>query len=247
MTTGRRARDPALGRTILVVLMAAALSTPLLAAPRFFIARFQNHLSPHLQDADQAFVVGGGLIRRVDEASGPAPCCQGTRHYIATERADYLSLDWTYEVTFHTPANAPDEVLYIGFGEAVPDPLFYDEPRNSLNFRIHQGATGTEAAWIVHVAGHDFGFFSFTFIDGSGYLVDPAGGTWTARIRKIGRQATFEILGTDIALTIPDIIAVAPFLEQVPTRIFFGNALGNYTFSDMRVLPERPRGQKKWR
>ena len=225
--------------------MAAALSTPLLAAPRFFIARFQNHLSPQLQDADQAFLVGGGLIRRADEASGPAPCCQGTRHYIATDRADYLSLDWTYEVTFHAPADAPDELLFIGFGEAVPDPLFYDEPRNSLNFRIHQGATGTEARWIVHVAAHDVGFSaSPSSREAATSEIQPEVPR-TARIRKIGRQATFEILGTDIALTIPDIIAVAPFLEQVPTRIFFGNALGNYTFSDMRVLPERPRGQKK--
>jgi hypothetical protein len=29
----------------------------------------------------------------------------------------------------------------------------------------------------------------------------------------------------------------------VPTRIFFGNAFGNYPFSGMRVLPERPHGQ----
>jgi hypothetical protein len=246
MTTGRRRRDRVLGRTTLVVLVAGALSVPLFAAPRFFIARFQNHLSPHLQDADEAFVVEGGLIRRIDVAPNPAPCCQGTRHYLRTERSDYLTLDWTYEITFNAPANAPDELLFIGFGEAVPDPLFYEEPRNSVTFRIHQGLTGaSDPGWWVNVVAHDVGYFSFTYDRDAGYIGGPSGGTYTARIRKVDTRVTFEILGTDIAVTIPDIIAAAPFLNQVPTRIFFGNALGNYSFSDMRVLPERRHGPKK--
>ena len=73
MTIGRRARDPVLGRSILVVLIAAALSTPLLAAPRYLIARFQNHLSPHLQDADEAFVVGDSAVLPVPPAADPEP------------------------------------------------------------------------------------------------------------------------------------------------------------------------------
>jgi hypothetical protein len=59
------------------------------------------------------------------------------------------------------------------------------------------------------------------------------------RIRKIGPSVTFDVLGTEVAATIPNILEAAPFLSQVPTRIFFGNAFGNYSFSDMRVLPER--------
>lgn len=62
MITGKKTRNRVLGRTILVILVTAAYSASLLAAPRYFIARFQNRLSPHLEDLDQAFVVGDGLI-----------------------------------------------------------------------------------------------------------------------------------------------------------------------------------------
>ena len=65
------------------------------------------------------------------------------------------------------------------------------------------------------------------------------------RVRKIGRSVTFDIVGTAVSATIPDILEAAPFLSQVPTRIFFGNAFGNYSFSDMRVLPEPPHGRGK--
>ena len=81
-----------------------------------------------------------------------------------------------------------------------------------------------------------------------GAVRDPEGGAYVVRIRKIGPGVTLEILGTDVSATISDILEAAPFLSQVPTRIFFGNAFGDYPFSDMRVLPERPhgRGKGKW-
>jgi hypothetical protein len=40
-------------------------------------------------------------------------------------------------------------------------------------------------------------------------------------------------------VTIPDVSVAAPFLNTGPSHIFFGNALAVYSFSDMRVLPER--------
>ena len=168
-----------------------------------------------------------------------------TGHYITTERSDYLSLDWTYEITVHSPANATDEVLFVGFGEAVQDPLFYNEPQNSVYLAIHTFSQGASLGSDVRLSAHDVGMWSHTYLQFPGSFGGPQGSTYTVRMRKVGRSVTFEILGTDVAATIPDILAAAPFLSQVPTRIFFGNAFGNYTFSDMRVLPERPRGQKK--
>jgi hypothetical protein len=231
-----------LGRTILVVLLTAAYSGSLLAAPRYFIARFQNRLSPHLEDLDQAFVVGEGLIYRTLLHPTPSLCCSSDRHYIATERSDYLSLDWTYEITFHSPANATDEVLFVGFGQAVQDPLFYNEPQNSVYLAISQGVSlGSD----VRLSAHDVGMWSHTYLQFPGAVQDPQGGAYIVRIRKIGWSVTFEILGTDVAATIPDILQAAPFLSQVPTRLFFGNAFGNYSFSEMRLLPERPHGRCK--
>jgi hypothetical protein len=242
MFTGRKTRNRVLGRTILVVLLTAAYSGSLLAAPRYFIARFQNRLSPHLEDLDQAFVVGEGLIYRTLLHPTPSPCCSSDRHYITTERSDYLSLDWTFEITFHSPANATDEVLFVGFGQAVQDPLFYNEPQNSVYLAISQGVSlGSD----VRLSAHDVGMWSHTYLQFPGAVQDPQGGAYIVRIRKIGWSVTFEILGTDVAATIPDILQAAPFLGQVPTRLFFGNAFGNYSFSEMRLLPERPHGRCK--
>jgi hypothetical protein len=242
MFTGRKTRNRVLGRTILVVLLTAAYSGSLLAAPRYFIARFQNRLSPHLEDLDQAFVVGEGLIYRTLLHPTPSPCCSSDRHYITTERSDYLSLDWTFEITFHSPANATDEVLFVGFGQAVQDPLFYNEPQNSVYLAISQGVSlGSD----VRLSAHDVGMWSHTYLQFPGAVQDPQGGAYIVRIRKIGWSVTFEILGTDVAATIPDILQAAPFLSQVPTRLFFGNAFGNYSFSEMRLLPERPHGRCK--
>ena len=72
------------------------------------------------------------------------------------------------------------------------------------------------------------GNFHWTWIEtGAGVLdlTNPAGATWTARVRKSGHQVTFEILGTDVIAVIPDIDVAAPFLKNVPLRFFFGNAL----------------------
>ncbi len=242
MLTVRKTPDRMRGRTILVVLVTAVFSASLLAAPPYFVARSQNRLSPHLEDLDQAFVVAGGLISRTLLQPTPSPCCSSDRHYITTKRSDYLALDWTYEITFHAAANATDEVLFVGFGQAVQDPLFFNEPQNSVYLAISQGASlGSD----VRLSAHDVGMWSHTFLQFAGAVQDPQGGAYTVRIRKIGRSVTFEILGTDVAASIPDILEAAPFLSQVPTSIFFGNAFGNYSFSDMRVLPERPHGRGK--
>jgi hypothetical protein len=221
------------------VLLATVAGATLVGASPYVIARFERRLDPRLRDPDQGFVVQGGVIRRAGPQADPtAACCSSDRHYIVTARADYLSRDWTYEVSFTTPSQAPEEVVFIGLGEAVPDPLFYNEPRNSLYFAIAQGTTGYALGWRVNA--HDEGMWSLTYVTYGDHVGGPSGGVYTVRIRKVGASATFEVLGSDIAVTVPDIAAAAPFLAGVPVRLFFGNALSNYSFDDMRVLPEKP-------
>jgi len=240
MITGHSPRNRVLGPTILVLLVITVYSASLLAAPQYFIAHFHNRLSPALEDLDQAFVVGDGLISRALLQPTPTPCCSSDRHYITTKRSDYQSLDWTSEITFHSPANGPNEVLFVGFGQAIQDPLFYNEPQNSVYFAISQGVT---LGFDVRLSAHDVGMWSHTYLQFPGGIQNPQAGAYIVRIRKFGRSVTFEILGTDIVATIPDILEAAPFLSQVPTHIFFGNAFGNYSFSDMRVLPEHGHGR----
>ena len=113
----------------------------------------------------------------------------------------------------------------------------YNEPRNSLNFRIHQGVTAFNTGWDVDMVAHDIGSLHWTYSShGVGTLPGPDGGTFTAQIRKAGKQATFEILGTAVVATIPDIAGAAPFLSTTASRLFFGNASSAYTFDDPLVF-----------
>jgi hypothetical protein len=186
-----------------------------------------------LVDADGAFQIDSGGIRR----TGNEPGQSSNRHYMKTAQSDFVSSDWTCQITFHTPANAPDDIIFIGLGEAVPDSSFYNEPRNSLNFRIHQGTTGFGVGWDVDVMAHDVGYFHWTYSNqGVGSLPSAQGGTFTAQIRKTGSQTTFEILDTAIIVTVPDLRIAAPFLYTSASRIFFGNASGGYFFDDPLVV-----------
>ena len=228
------------GVAIITCILAGAL-TPTgnaSAESRYFVARFMDaKLSNQLEDADAGFQLGNGNIRRTGD-EGPQ---SANRHYVTTLRSDYASEDWSYEITFVSPPNAPDDILFIGVGEGVPDGEYFNEPQNSINFRIHQGEFAFFTGWRVDVAAHGVGYGVFTyFAEAVGYLPPgPDGGIFTARIRKTGTQATFEILDANppIVVTIPDIVAAAPFLGSSASRIFFGNASGAYAYGDMRVLP----------
>ena len=227
-------------RLMLVIVALAGAWTPFapaLAQSAFFVEPFMGaDIGVHLTDADSQFLLGKGYVHRAGN-EGPAST---NRHYITTVSHDYVSRDWTYDITFVSPASAPDDILFVGVGEAVPDPSYFNEPRNSLNFRVHQGLYGFSNGWRVDVAAHSVGYGVFTFIEmGVGYLppTAPDTGTFTARIRKSGNEITFQILGTPILVTVPDVHSYAPFLDDSNSRIFFGNASGEYLFAEMRVLP----------
>lgn len=227
-----------LSASAIVAGVVAGILTPRNAAADgpYFVARFNGaQLNVHVDDADAGYQSGNGVIRRTGD-EGPA---SANRHYVTTRRSDYASGDWMYEITFASPPDAPDDIIFIGVGEAVPDGEYFNEPQNSLNFRIHQGQFAFFTGWRVDVAAHGIGYGVFTyFAEAVGYLPPgPEGGIFTARIRKEGSQATFEILGTTIVVVIPDIHAAAPFLAPSPSRLFFGNASGVYSYDDMLVLP----------
>jgi hypothetical protein len=222
-----------------IVAVAAALLpfAPASAQSAYFVERFMGaKLGAHLVDADGQFDLRKGYVER----SGNEASASTNRHYITTVHADYIARDWTYDITVLSPATAPDDILFIGFGEATPDPTYFNEPRNSINFRIHQGATGFGNGWRVDVGAHSVGYAVFTYLEmGVGFLppMAPEGSTFTVRIRKSGNAMTFRILGTPIEVCIPDVRAYAPFLDETNSRVFFGNASGDYSFADMRVLP----------
>jgi hypothetical protein len=207
-----------------------------------------HHLKPrHFNDLDGAFVVERGVVRR----SGDEGIYSENRHYITTVRSDYLAFDWTYEVTFRSPTDGPSDILFIGIGSGRPDPSYFNEPANSLTFRIHQG-------WIdgrVDVAGHPTGPQFTYFAEAIGALPGHPGRSYsqyTARISKAGESLEFSICEfapkrtnspnstrrcePQFSHSISDISLAAPFLSIGNSYLFFGNGSGSYSYTKAKVF-----------
>ena len=202
----------------------------------YFIERCTGEkLSESLVDANGMFQFDSGSIRRIGNEASESR----NRQFITSARSDFLSANWTYEITFKAPLNAPDDILSIGFGEGVPDHSFYNEPKNSVYFHFHQGKTGWNNGWRVDIISHSTGYFVYPYkAEGIGYL--PPGskdGIFTARISKKGDVVTFSVPGTKITHTIKNISAAAPFLSPSNTRLFFGSSSSAYSYCCITSLP----------
>lgn len=153
-----------------------------------------------------------------------------SRQYLRTINADYLNKDFIFEVKF-TVNSVPFDIAFIGFGEAVVDPGYYNEPKNSATFRIHRGTSGVGR---VDVAVHTAGYEAFTYWALPGSLpATTLPAQYTARITKIGNRADFSISGGGGTITgsVADIAALAPFLTASNTRLFMGNNYGSMAYT----------------
>ena len=194
-------------------------------------------------DLDGAFVLANGGVRRSEHQG----IYTEDRHYLTTTQADYLASDWIYEVTVRSPTDGPPDILFIGIGSGRPDPTYFNEPANSLMFRIHQG-------WIdgrVDVAGHPTGpgpNFTY-FAEAIGSL--PADSSmefteFTARLTKVGNTIEFSICRPaadsgpcepQFSDEILDLSAAAPFLGSGDAYLFFGNGSASYAYTKATILP----------
>jgi hypothetical protein len=219
------------------------------AASLNIVDNFGGHqLKPrHFNDLDGAFVVERGVVRR----SGDEGIYSEDRHYITTIRSDYLAFDWTYEVTFRSPSDGPPDILFIGVGSGRPDPTYFNEPANSLTFRIHQG-------WIegrVDVAGHPTAPQFTYFAEAIGALLGHPGQPYSdyrARISKTGDSIEFSICELmpkrsqsrnsaqrcepQFSHSIADMTVAAPFLSVGNSYLFFGNGSGSYSYTKAKVV-----------
>ena len=193
-------------------------------------------------DLDGAFVMANGEARRSEHEG----IYTEDRHYLTSTRSDYLSSDWIYEVTVRSPSDGPPDILYIGIGSGRPDPTYFNEPANSLMFRIHQGWIGGRVDVAAHPTGPEFTYFA----EAIGTL--PAHSEtefteFTARIAKVGNTIEFsifnvctcpsdsEICGPGFFHEILDVSAAAPFLSSGNTYLFLGNGSGSYVFTDATI------------
>ena len=220
------------------------------SAQRFFVDEFEGEQlnAEHFNDLDGAFVVRNGEVRRTAYANDYTE----DRHYVTTTLADYLDHDWTLEVTVRSPNEGPPDILYIGIGSGRPDETYFNEPGQSVLFRIHQGWIDGRVDVAAPTSGGEFNFFA----ESIGSLTGEAGeqfNRFTARITKIGNSIRFRICenpsqGTapwtvcerEFSREIDDLAAVAPFLGNGNSFLFFGNGSASYSYERVALYEVSP-------
>jgi hypothetical protein len=151
------------------------------------------------------------------------------RKYVRTSSADFNTGDFVLDVVFSMGKD--DDIAYIGLGEGIPAAA-YEEPQNSVNFRVHP----------PHVIN---GEVMVSKVIGSGETIGLLSkyGTHCARIEKKGDTVTFSIdvdfdgkFSSDFSKTIPNIKEFAPFLVNGKSFFFFG---GGGTFEKVQLTRQR--------
>ncbi|HEY5915214.1 MAG TPA: Calx-beta domain-containing protein [Verrucomicrobiae bacterium] len=224
-----RTRDRFLLSVFLVAMALGGIrGSDALAATPFFEEHFDtNVLNPNLQDPDNAFIIEAGSIHRA-----------GTiweRHNVRTIDSDYMSRDFVAEVSL----SIDQDILFFGIGSGVPDCENFCEPFPSILMRMH--GIGGEAMGQIHA-----GVFPHSAFDpsvaSSFYFISTNGGFHRARITKQGATITFAFdenyrgaFVPDAAYALTNVLALAPWLNNTNSRIFFGAGNTVDIFDDLVV------------
>lgn len=227
-------------RRIVIALLSFVVSLRLVATCQavemeaFFHEDFNSGLNPNLFGYEN-FTLDNGVIRSNGLISD-----HNDRRYIRTVVSDYNTRDFRYDLTFTTTLMNEVSINYMGIGRGnrrTDQSFGYNEPWESLFFRIHTPNVGDG---FVGVANHPVGDIVI--------LGDiPNGGLHRARIEKIGKSITFSVdrnyngvFAADMSHTFPNIDTVAPYLDDLNSRLFFGTAFPDDYFDDMLIaaIPE---------
>ena len=195
----------------------------------FFTEAFEGaDEGPNLEDPDDAFTVESGVVRKVTSPGTTARAAQLDRRYLRTSRTEYNTIDWEYTIDVDFASTSDQEIVFIGVGTGERETHTNNEPEEGAYFRIHNQEI---AGGLVHVA---------TRTNNGPYIVLdqltslPSDAPFTVRIKKVGTQLSFEIVG----VTVVHDITFPTFLSNTTSRLFFGNSEVNNTKYDNMVVVE---------
>ena len=141
----------------------------------------------------------------------------------------FLSEDFEFDVDVNAPASNSD-IAFVGFGQGVPNPGYYNEPSESFVFRIHNNVGG-------NMIQADEEVLSGTFLPNGINTIGTyqTGVTTTFRIVRSGNTVTMSVpsLGASHTYSLSDISS----LSTSNAHLFFGNSATGTTFSNFRVFP----------
>jgi len=184
--------------------------------------------SPHLTVDLSKYTYGASGLTRTSSASGNS--YNGTdRPLIKTVSGAFLTTDFVFEVDVTAPTSNTD-LIYVGFGQGIPNPNYYNEPTESFEFRIHNLGGYQQIDAAVDVGQVPMGF---AFIQGIGSY--QSGLTTTFRIARSGNDVTLSVPSqTGASVTVP--LTLVPSLNSTNAYLFFGNSAVGTTFSNFRVF-----------
>jgi hypothetical protein len=170
-----------------------------------------------------------GLVR-TDSVSGTG---NGTdRPIVRTVSGEFLGRDFVFDIDVTIPAGS-DDIAYVGFGDGLPNPSFFNEPSRAFLFRIHHLAAiqrfSIEAA-VAPPWGSAKG--AYTFHETLGDYA--TGQRFTFRIQRLGDSLTLSVptLSVERSLSLSQ---YGWFLKGRNAFLFFSNTAQGATFSNAAV------------
>jgi len=156
------------------------------------------------------------------------------RPMVKTVSGAFLSEDFEFDVDVTSPASMTD-LIYVGFGQGIPNPNYFNEPTESFQFRIHNNAGG----YYGIQAAVDVGQIPMGFVFDQQIGTFQPGVSTTFRIVRSGSNVTLSVPSQPGAsVTVP--LSSVPSLNSTNAYLFFGNTGVGTTFSNVRVIPLRP-------
>ena len=153
------------------------------------------------------------------------------RPMVKTVSGAFLTEDFEFDVDVTAPTSNTD-LIYVGLGQGIPNPNYFNEPTESFKFRIHNNIAG----YYGIQAAVDVGQISMGFAFDQPIGVLQPGVTTTFRIVRSGNNVTLSVPSQPGAsVTVP--LTLVPSLNSANAYLFFGNTAVGTTFSNFRVFP----------
>ncbi len=191
--------------------------------------------SPHLTIDTTKYGYSANGLMRTQSADGYTygngdP--NSDRPMVKTVSGAFLTEDFEFDVDVNAPTSNTD-LIYVGFGQGIRNPNYFNEPTESFEFRIHNipgNYMGIQAA----VDAGQSPPSGFVFNQQIG-IFQP-GVTTTFRIVRSGNNVTLSVPSQPGAsVTVP--LTLVPSLNSTNAYLFFGNTAIGTTFSNLRVFP----------
>lgn len=228
---------PSWKKSLALLLLAAGFSAGLSAGPTQaaedplnFTDDLSGPTSPYLTIPTGKFDYANDGLTRIQSDSGTSNGVD--RPVVRTISGAFLGRNFVYEIEVLSPPETED-IIFVGFGQGMTNPSFFNEPTNSALFRIHNlgGFYRIDAAIASGLSS-----WPFTPIIVSVGSFVPGGTVF--RITRVDDVLTMEIDGQPGATRTFSVASDLWFLDDTNAHLFFANSAEGTTFRDMVVASQ---------